>query len=165
MPRDGLAKRGVEPCGKGGAGGGRAPAQAEDFGRAALRHLVAHRPSADLVAALAALPGGPILALPLAMMRLLADPGRDAILPDPFPEPLLRSYVEAQPFAIALHPAATGLRAVWDCETPAAPPEASRIDLPESLRALLQTYADRLLVPESDRSRLGGAGAGLSDND
>ena len=38
-------------------------------------------------------------------------------------------------------------------------------DVDADLWAALQGYANRILVPETEASRLGGAGAGLTDND
>ncbi|WP_152465570.1 hypothetical protein [Sulfitobacter sp. THAF37] len=146
-------------------GAGAPPAQAISFGHAALRHLAAHRPAQDLTRALHALPDGPILTLPLIFLHLQANPRTGVPLPPDVPDTLLQSYAEAQPFAIALRRTRFGPRMTSDPATPAAVPEVSRIDLPDDLYRLLREHADRVLVPENDRSRRQGAGAGLSDND
>jgi hypothetical protein len=52
-----------------------------------------------------------------------------------------------------------------DLNRPATRRALSRIDLTDDIYAEWNALAARLLVPESDASRLSGAGAGLTDND
>ncbi|THH37195.1 hypothetical protein E4Z66_09735 [Aliishimia ponticola] len=75
---------------KAARGGGAYPAQAAHFGRAFVRHVAAGRPLAPVLAALEALPLGPIQTLPFApdgsalgqsYAEACAAPGEGPILP------------------------------------------------------------------------------------
>jgi hypothetical protein len=153
-------------CAKAARGGGAPPEQATLFGRAALCHLARGRDPAQLKRALEALPGGPILHLPVLFMALaeaaLREEGPDA-LPDDSPPELLQSYAEAQPFLVRI--GAQTCQAQARPSEPAPPLPATRIALQPELQALLQSLAAKTLVPESEASRRAGAGAGLTDND
>lgn len=149
---------------KAARGAGAPPAQAAQFGAAAVTHLTAGRDIAVLDAALAALPLGPIIALPLALTRI-AEGQVEGIAEgviDPIYHVLAQSYVAALPCVAAL--TAEGVVHL-DLNRPALRATVERIDLP------IQTYTDwsalaaALLVAESEASRQSGAGAGLSDND
>lgn len=150
---------------KAARGAGAPPAQAAAFGRAALFHLAAHRPERDLVAALDALPLGPILTLPIAFARVMTEIADIGMLPRDISAPLLHSYAEAQPFTTVLRAVGPALQATVDTAKPSPFPTLSRITLSDDLHDLLNHLAARTLVPESETSRLGGAGAGLTDND
>ncbi|NNE51136.1 MAG: hypothetical protein HKN30_01890 [Sulfitobacter sp.] len=151
---------------KAARGAGAPPEQAALFGRAALCHLAAAREAETLRRALEALPGGPILSLPPAFIVLQEEaaeaPGAE--LPAPAADPaLIQSYAEAQPFLTTV--IAASRRLTTDLNTPSPRLPAHRIALPKELAERMQALAARLLVPDTAASRLGGAGAGLTDND
>jgi len=149
---------------KAARGAGAPPAQAAQFGAAAAVHLGAGREIDPLEQALAALPEGPVILLPLALMRI-AEQGQgghiSGTVTDADPA-LLQSYLEALPYAARL--ADGGLVELY-LSRPSARPRLTRIALPDHLFDDWNRLAARLLVPESEASRLSGAGAGLSDND
>lgn len=149
---------------KAARGAGAPPAQAEQFGVAVVVHLCAGRRVDVLNAALSELPAGPIIEIPLAILRVseTARDGRAVRRIDTTAGALALSYVSALPYLG--HIAPDGLLHL-DLNTPAERRPASRIDLPSEIYALWAAMAARLLVPESDASRLSGAGAGLTDND
>lgn len=146
-------------AGKAARGAGAPPAQAAQFGAAAVWHLQQGRDVAALDAALAALPAGPILDLPLAIARIVERGEGASVLP---PAPLAQSYVETLPFVARMD--AQG-RVEIDLTTPAPRKVPQRIALDPQTYAAWSALAAKLLVPESDASRLSGAGAGLTDND
>ena len=146
---------------KAARGAGAPPAQAVQFGAAAIVHFRAGREVDELIQALASLPQGPILALPLAIARI----AENAQTAGPLPQSdalLTQSYVEA--LAYAAHLDGNGVLHL-DLTKPAPRVQLARIDLPDEVYAAWSDLAAVLLVPESDASRLSGAGAGLSDND
>ena len=155
-------------AGKAARGAGAPPAQAADFGRAALRHLAAGRDVAGLRDALASLPDGPILSVPLMLARALecAGSGRP---PDPVRaqdwSDLATSYLEALPFLARATAAGQSILIEIDPKHPGATAPVARIDLPDDFASALQALAARTFVPETAASRLAGAGAGLTDND
>ncbi len=142
---------------KAARGAGAPPAQAAQFGQAAVQHLCAGRPEEELIGALEALPEGPILALPLLLAEVqegfVESGGYDA---------LARSYVEALPFKASLD---TDMMLRCDRAVPARRKPPARCRLSSDIVELWVDLAARLLVPESDSSRRSGAGAGLIDND
>lgn len=142
---------------KAARGAGAPPAQAAQFGQAAVQHLCAGRPEKELRGALEALPEGPILSLPL----LLADADEGFVESEGF-EGLARSYVEALPFKASLD---ADMMLRCDRAVPARRKSPARCRLSNDLMELWCDLAARLLVPESDSSRRSGAGAGLTDND
>ena len=149
---------------KAARGAGAPPAQSAQFGSAAVLHLAMDRDVSALNTALDALPDGPIIALPLALMRI-AEAQVEGIATgvlDQFDAALAQTYVEALPCAAAL--TADGVVHL-DLNRPAKCAVVTRIDLPEKTYAAWTPLAAVLLVPESDASRLSGAGAGLTDND
>ncbi|WP_299415261.1 hypothetical protein [uncultured Sulfitobacter sp.] len=149
---------------KAARGAGAPPAQAAQFGAAVVVYLNAAHPLDVLNSALAALPAGPIMDIPLALARLAeqADDGRASGMITGFDASLLQSYVGALPFAAEFD--AAGVTRI-DLNQPSARGHPHRIDLPDGCYAHWSDLGARLLVPESDASRLAGAGAGLSDND
>ncbi|AXI45677.1 hypothetical protein C1J03_06275 [Sulfitobacter sp. SK012] len=149
-------------AGKAARGAGAPAAQATRFGQAAVQHLCAGRDPQALTRALAALPGGPILDLPLALMQQAEAQVVEGGFETKGWDTLARSYVAALPFAATLNEK----NLLWiDLNTPAKRSPVARCDLPEDLCADWQALAAKTLVPETDASRLGGAGAGLLDND
>lgn len=149
---------------KAARGAGAPPAQAAQFGAAAVVHLTAGRDIAELDAALAALPDGPIIGFPLALTRI-AESQAEGIATgvlDPADGTLGQSYVAALSCAAALTKDGT---VHLDLNRPAPRASVQRIELSEETCTAWTALAAALLVPESDASRLSGAGAGLSDND
>lgn len=150
---------------KAARGAGAPPAQAAAFGRAAVCHLAARRPTGPMTAALNELPGGPILDLPLDFAALAASQPVSRNVGGKADPDLIRSYAEACPYAVNLTQRGAGLTATCDPGLRAPRMSAARIDLPDDLARILTELAARILVPESAASRSSGAGAGLSDND
>lgn len=153
---------------KAARGAGAPPAQAARFGQVVSLHLMTGRDATDLSAALDALPAGPILDHPLTLDRAMiaAEKGEAAELVDvPF-DALLQSYVEALPFAAEVVRAGPD-RLIFRCDlaAPRVPPVLKRICGCDALITQMECLAACTLVPESDLSRLSGAGAGLTDND
>ena len=139
-----------------------------DFGAAALCHLTAGRAERDLITALNALPRGPVLEAPLAIARLVAqaqDEEARGELPLPQSPGLALSYAEALPFATHCTPTENGADLVIKTTTPAARRPVVRLHLSEEFTAFLNALLAKTLVPDTAASRLGGAGAGLTDND
>ena len=149
---------------KAARGGGAPAGQAASFGRAAVCHLMAGRSAQDLIAALAALPTGPIVTLPVALAQVLETTDGSGTLLSDLPS-LAQSYADTLPFAHEIAVMSHGIE--LSIQTDKAGPRSSvrRLDLPDDLLALWNDLAARILVPESEASRLGGAGAGLTDND
>lgn len=149
---------------KAARGAGAPPAQAAQFGAAAIAHLTNGRELQDLHNALAALPEGPIISLPLDITRVAetAQGGRAKGHAAVDGTTLLQSYISMLPFQAQV---LQGNEIHLDLTKPAARLLVKRIDLSEDTYAQWSAFAARLLVPESDASRLSGAGAGLSDND
>lgn len=146
-------------------GAGAPPAQAAMFGRAAMFHLAAARSEDDLTAALEAFPQGPILTLPLVFIGILTEDCSDTPLPPDVATELLQSYAEAQPFLTTLHPEGPQMQITVARKSPSPGPAIARITISEDLFTFLNHLAARILVPESEASRIAGAGAGLTDND
>lgn len=146
-------------------GAGAPPAQAAAFGRAAMFHLAAGRAAGTLTAALESLPQGPILTLPLDFIRVLTEDCSEIPLPPDVATELVQSYAEAQPFLTTLHPEGPQMQITVDRKSPSPGPAISRITMSEDLFTFLNHLAARILVPESEASRIAGAGAGLTDND
>ncbi len=153
---------------KAARGAGAPPAQAVGFGAAALCHLIAGRAPESLRTALDELPEGAILRLPLHISMTLEDGEGSEIkgtfdvgtLPD-----LAESYLEAKPFQTVAMIEGSTLSVTMFPHQPRPRRPVLRVNLPDDLANHMQTLAARLLVPESDASRLSGAGAGLTDND
>lgn len=153
---------------KAARGAGAPPAQAARFGQVASVHLMAGRDVSLILAALDALPGGPLLDYPLAIERALISLAQDAEaeLEGVTFDALLQSYLDALPFDATMTQTEHGrILLAGDLAAPRAPATLRRITGCDALIARMQDLAARTLVPESDLSRISGAGAGLSDND
>ncbi len=153
---------------KAARGAGAPPAQAATFGKAALSHLGAGCAPGDIAAALEALPGGPILDLPLRLARLLeqntADTAEHVIPPGPFAA-LELSYCYAQPFAAKGRTVDKDIHLTMFLHQPAQPRPMPRVEIPDELVVFMQSLAAKTLVPDSATSREKGAGGGPTDND
>ena len=153
---------------KAARGAGAPPQQAAAFGSAALCHFQAGRAPQHLRAALEALPAGPIIAVPVALIRVIEavkDTVAEGVLRVDCPGDLLHSYLEAQPFDVSITPTPDGIMVTCKLDTPAHRKQASRVTLPGGLAQQMTTLAANLLVPDTAASRESGAGAGLTDND
>lgn len=153
---------------KAAAGAGAPPTQAAMFGSAVLSHLGAGCKSDDISDALQLLPDGPIMELPVRIIALLEDTDENeftvVIRSGPFAA-LELSYFYAQPFAVKGKTVKGETEVELMLTTPQAPAPMPRVAIPDRLYNEMQNFAARLLVPETDASRLSGAGAGLTDND
>lgn len=154
---------------KAARGAGAPAAQAAEFGRAAVFHLKAGRVEDDLWRAIEALPSGPIIALPLALTRLI-EKAQDGQIAEGLlrcdPAPLLAlSYAEALPMKNSAKAVETGASVSIETTVPAPRAAVERLTLSESFVAFLNDNLAKTLVPDTAASRAGGAGAGLSDND
>lgn len=149
-------------AGKAARGAGAPPAQAAMFGAVAVWCLGQGLSPSILDDALGALPAGPIIDLPLALAQIAegAQEGHATGMIEA--TPLAQGYVATTPYHADID--------MQGCVTlnlnqPRARAVPQRIDLPEDVYTRWSALAARLLVPESDASRLSGAGAGLTDND
>ncbi len=153
---------------KAARGAGAPPSQAAAFGAAVVCHLRAERPLENVTAALAILPKGPILAFPVIVIRMVELSAQNFATGDikagRFTD-LALSYFDAQPYVINTSLQGDSIQCQMLMDEPNLPPPTPRITVPDDLVATLQNLAAKLLVPESDASRLSGAGAGLTDND
>ena len=152
---------------KAARGGGAPPGQAERFGVAAAHHLAEKRAPEDLLRALEALPEGPILDYPLALDHAVCAAARgEAALSSVRPDDLLRSYVETLAFDARISTEETrGPMLKVDVRKPRPRRPVQRIDGCAALIARMEQLAKATFVPDSASSRVGGAGAGLTDND
>ena len=150
---------------KAARGAGAPPGQAVEFGRAALCHLIAGRGEAALRAALEALPEGPIVVLPVALAEI-AESGEEGIATGSLAAaPLVQSYLDALPYAVARESAGERLHVTLTLAAPNTVARAYRVEMSDALADHLSALAARTYVPETDASRRSGAGAGLTDND
>lgn len=150
---------------KAARGGGAPPAQATQFGQAALAHLIAKRDIVLLSNALKELPSGPILTHPLLFQKFF-ETTKDGLMETELPHSdLLLSYLDALPYdATALtKEGRLQIRLQRTIRSSGLP--VSRVNLPKMLVDQMQTLAAKTLVPETATSRRSGAGAGLTDND
>lgn len=151
---------------KAARGAGAPPAQAAMFGQAALCHLVAARDFMVLIAALDALPEGPILDHPLLLFKRIEATQEADVIFHHTAFALLQSYIEAQPYLSEIKPQSDGqIEIRLNLHTPKRRVLLPRITLPSPLEKKLQLLAAKTLVPDTAASRLSGAGAGLTDND
>lgn len=152
---------------KAARGAGAAPGQAMRFGAVAVVHLLAGRHASDLADALAACPEGAVRDYPARLDQALACIAQgtetDIFLRR---DALLDSYVDALVFAAHLEAVPEGgWRLRGDLSRPLVKANSGRIELDPALMAQFEQLAARTYVPETDASRLRGAGAGVSDND
>ncbi len=153
---------------KAARGAGAPPEQAAWFGRATAVHLAQARDDADMMAALNALPGGPVIDVHLSIMALLTECDADGTATGHIagPEGLVRSYLEALPFEVAfLQQNQGGTQVTLQAQRPRTTLPATRCNLSPTLLETMRSLAARTFVPETESSRQAGAGAGLLDND
>ena len=153
---------------KAACGAGAPPAQATSFGRACACHLAQKRPEDQITSALGQLPDGPVIDLPLALHAMLAahqDGQARGKIPAFEYAALLHSYLECLPVAARVQTRSDLAHVTLDINTPAPRIAVPRVILSRDLYFEMQTLAARTFVPETEASRLSGAGAGLTDND
>jgi len=147
---------------KAARGAGAPPAQAAQFGAAAVAHLAAGGDLDVLDAALAELPMGPIITLPLAISGVAEQAKGGHAQGRIAPSLLARSYAASLPYHAVLD--GEGML-VLDFDVPATRSAPIRFALSDAVYEQWSALAAAMLVPESEASRLKGAGAGNSDND
>ena len=111
--------------------------------------------------------GAAIAALPSAIDLVIAGQGPQTVVAD---HTLIEAYVAAFECQV-------GQTVIWtetdnggvieriDPTAPQEKPPLGRRQIPDALLAHLKDMGTKMLVPETDESRLAGAGAGLTDND
>lgn len=148
--------------------------QSDRFGRAAVQHLAAGGDEEALLAALADPSDSPILRLPLLIDDVFAASAAIAgpveLTLHPGDAALVESYarllpIELSEVTVVAREGTDRLRIAADLNAPATRKLPARIEMSDHLRAALTRLAVQTHVPASEASRLGGAGAGLSDND
>jgi hypothetical protein len=153
---------------KAARGGGAMPEQATKFGRAVTCHLIADRDPDLLRSALEALPDGPISTLFTVFESFQENALQGdvtGVIGAKQGGGLVASYAESQPVLTKISEAGDILHVTTDLQIPAQRRSAQRVTMPDDLARYMNALAARILVPESDASRLSGAGAGLTDND
>lgn len=151
---------------KAARGAGAPAGQAARFGQAAVVHMTSGGDPDVLLAALDALPDGPVLDYPQAIDFALGNAlSGVAILDVDTGDTLLASYARSLPFLVMVADHGDQLRITVNCSEPAPKPAVARVEAPDHLITRFGALAKLILVPESETSRSAGAGAGLDDND
>ena len=146
---------------KAARGSGAGVAHAARFAKAAALALASDE-GADLVkAALADLPNGVIRDHAICIQRYLADAGKGTVIL-PNGDALWVGYIDSLPYKSVETP--RGEIAVY-IDVFAKPVRPPRVFISDENMAKWQALAAKTYVPETEQSRLGGAGAGLNDND
>lgn len=157
-------------------GAGAPPGQAEDLARTAL-YLVQTREGLDRVAAALLDPFDPVdvqwdrdcIKVRSGPAMMTAPVVRDAFLggvdsarlDHPAHAPLIRAALAEAGIMVAGDD--TDLARI--SATPPAGTVTGPVDVPNTIWSVFATFAARTFVPETDASRITGAGAGLTDND
>jgi hypothetical protein len=146
---------------KAARGCGADASQAARFGQGAVMCLCAGGATDTIHAALAALPGGVVVEYAAKIQSGMMQPVGNIVvfLGD---DPLWNGYMSALPYRMEW-------RSMTECAvylgTFEKTPKPVRLEIASGDLARWQALAARTFVPESEQSRLGGAGAGLTDND
>ena len=133
-------------------------AQASAFGKAAAIHIARDGDVTDVQAALRDFPAGVILSYPSHLQNLLANGG--GVIPCGAND-VLRSYALALPFLCR----ETDTDVTIDMSKFQKVKLPARVTVSANLVDEWRALAAQTFVPETEGSRLGGAGAGLTDND
>lgn len=147
---------------KAARGAGVPPAQAMQFGQAVVCHLNADRDPQTLIRALQDGVAGPCLNLPFLIRDVMAQATTKGPLIAVDCPDLAHSYADALPFVTTLDDALM-LEIDLTQRKPRSP--MKRCEMPTQLAAVFKELAAKTFVPETESSRLSGAGAGLTDND
>ncbi len=144
---------------KAARGAGVPPEQAARYGAAAACHLAARRDPADLRMAL----DSPQIATGLGTFATCLPAGPFTHTTDT--PRLALSFLDALPGTVSVKATSGTLNGTHDPLTPGATALPPRLSAPGALMAFWSDLAARTYVPETEHSRLKGAGAGLTDND
>lgn len=161
---------------KAARGAGAPPGQAEDLARIAV-HLVSSGMGLDCVVAALDGPDDPLdvqwdsdcIKVRSGPAYMVAPVVRDAFvggvtsarLEHPAQSPLIRAALAMEGIGVS----GDDTDLTRTDQPPAPATLRGPVDIPDHLWAQLEEFAARTLVPESDASRIAGAGAGLRDND
>ena len=110
---------------------------------------------------------GAVASIPSALDLVIAGQGPQTVVADPFVIEAYIAVIEAQIGQTVIW-VRTPDGGVFERLDPAVLPDPTplgRRDIPEPLLIHLKEMGAKMLVPETDASRLAGAGAGLNDND
>ena len=146
---------------KAARGSGAGVAHAVRFAKAAALALASEEGAELVNVALADLPNGLIRDHAMWIQRDLADAAEVTVI---FPngDALWVGYIDSLPYKSVETP--TGEIAVYT-DVFAKPVRPPRVFIRDEDMAKWQALAAKTYVPETEQSRLGGAGAGLTDND
>lgn len=147
---------------KAARGAGAQAAQAAQFGKAGTFHLAAQGQVRDLQAALAELPQGAIVDIPVIIQHHIECVESVAPSIDLTTFSLVAAYLAAHPFALCTLSPTTARLDPKDISRPDLP---ARLDVEDATWEAWGILAQRIFVPETEQSRAAGAGAGLTDND
>lgn len=151
---------------KAARGAGAPAGQAQQFGKAAVKHLLRGGDDNDLLRALEALPGGTIVEAPRAIDDcLIAGGGDEVFIFSDTADGLFESYVRALPFEITKVVSGEKTQFALNRSKLAVSGKPDRVFANKEFIARLRLFASATLVPDSEASRSAGAGAGLDDND
>ena len=146
---------------KAARGSGAGVAHAVRFAKAAALALASEEGAELVNVALADLPNGLIRDHTIWIQRHLADAG-EVTVKFPNGDALWVGYIDSLPYKSVETP--TGEIAVYT-DVFAKPVRPPRVFITDENMAKWQALAAKTYVPETEQSRLGGAGAGLTDND
>lgn len=140
-------------------------AQAARFGAAVARHLAENRPAQDVSDLLEA--PDRILALSLQVERAIEAA---SLMTAPHeisetPHMLVASFLQSLPCGVRIEPAPGVLLVTVLLQEPPMRQRSARIDVPDALWEEMSRLAADTYVPESEASRLRGAGAELMQLD
>jgi|TARA_B110000908_G_scaffold168922_1_gene224892 hypothetical protein len=146
---------------KAARGCGADAAQAARFGRGAVMCLCTDGVTASIHAALAALPDGVIVEYAAKIQHGLAQATeQNAVFRGN--DPLWAGYLAALPYRTVW---AVGIECTVHLDGFEKTPKPARLMVDPEDITRWQALAAKTFVPESEQSRLAGAGAGLTDND
>lgn len=153
---------------KAASGAGVPPAQALAFGAMLARHLADGGDEAPIAAALMA--PDTIVALALRVEKVIEGASMNAGAVtvrerDAGQRAMLVSWLSGLPCQTDLKLVDDAITATLQLAAPSDRSRPDRVPLGPDLQAQMQALAAKTLVPDSDASRSGGAGAGLMDLD
>lgn len=161
---------------KAARGAGAPPGQAEDLARIAVHVVNTGRDLDCVVAALddfddpldvqwdsdcIKVRSGPACTVASVVRDAFLSGVTSARLADPAQAPLIRAALDEAGIMVT----GDDTDLIRTDHLPAPATVRGPVDIPDHQWVRLETYADRTLVPETDASRIAGAGAGLHDND
>lgn len=135
--------------------------QAARFGVGAARHLSEGRNAESLKELMDAPEQITNLALEVERAVEAASSGAGAYLIKTSDHLLAASLLQSLPCDVLVEPDGAGLSVQVLLDTPQRRTRSARVEVPQDLWVMFEVYAARTYVPESDASRLQGAGASL----